>query len=79
MLGIKYRTVPLNDSFEIIKKDYMSPNGGIVIANPNAPTGILMDKESIREILEYNNYNLILILFFRNYFFILVLNYFINN
>ncbi len=61
MLGIKYRTVPLNDSFEIIKKDYMSPNGGIVIANPNAPTGILMDKESIREILEYNKDSIVII------------------
>lgn len=54
MLGINYRLVPLNEDFMINKKDYMCPNGGIVIANPNAPTGIAMSKQDICEIIEAN-------------------------
>ena len=37
---IPYKTVPLDDNFKIIKEDYLQENGGIVIANPNAPTSI---------------------------------------
>ena len=61
MLDIKYRTIPLNEKFEINKNDYMRPNGGIVIANPNAPTGIIMDKQDIHEIIENNPDSIIII------------------
>ena len=37
---IPYETRPLDDDFHIVKSDYMCTNGGIVIANPNAPTGV---------------------------------------
>ena len=37
---IPYETKPLDKDFHIIKSDYLCPNGGIVIANPNAPTGV---------------------------------------
>ena len=37
---IPYETKPLDDDFHIVKSDYMCENGGIVIANPNAPTGV---------------------------------------
>ncbi len=37
---IPYEQVPLDENFRIIKEDYFKENGGIVIANPNAPTGI---------------------------------------
>ncbi len=37
---IPYKTVPLDESFHIKKEDYYVENGGVVIANPNAPTGI---------------------------------------
>lgn len=37
---IPYETKPLDDDFHMIKSDYMCANGGIVIANPNAPTGV---------------------------------------
>ena len=36
---IAYQTVPLSESFELDPADYQRPNGGIVFANPNAPTG----------------------------------------
>jgi len=36
---IAYQTVPLRESFELDPADYQRENGGIVFANPNAPTG----------------------------------------
>ncbi len=37
---IPYVQIPLDDDFEIQAEDYDRENGGIVIANPNAPTGV---------------------------------------
>ena len=48
---IDYQKVALDDSFCINGADYKLPNGGIIIPNPNAPTGIAMDLDSIRELL----------------------------
>ena len=61
MLRIKYKVIPLTDDFRINKNDYMTENGGIVIANPNAPTGIIMDKNDIRDIIEANSDSIIVI------------------
>ncbi len=53
---IPYRTIPLNEDFRIIKSDYMVQNGGIVIANPNAPTGVseMEDAAFIEDIVAAN-------------------------
>ncbi len=37
---IPYERIPLNEDYHMVKEDYLRENGGIVIANPNAPTGI---------------------------------------
>lgn len=39
LYGIGYRTVPLDAGFGIRIADYVLPNGGIILPNPNAPTG----------------------------------------
>jgi histidinol-phosphate aminotransferase len=36
---VEYRTVALDETFAIRVDDYLVPNGGVLIANPNAPTG----------------------------------------
>jgi histidinol-phosphate aminotransferase len=47
--------VPLSDEFEIVTTDYVnSVNGGIVIANPNAPTGIFKDLSEVEAIVAAN-------------------------
>ena len=51
---IPYETIPLNDKFGIVVSDYLKPNGGIVIANPNAPTGVLLELSLIEEIVRNN-------------------------
>ena len=51
---IDFETVPLNAEFRIDVDDYRATNGGIVIANPNAPTGIALTLEAIRRLLDRN-------------------------
>ena len=51
---IKYETPLLDENFNIRAEDYYGPNGGVVIANPNAPTGIYRNLDFIKDILEHN-------------------------
>lgn len=51
---IPYKRPALDENFRIKAKDYYQENGGVVIANPNAPTGIYEDLDFIRDILEHN-------------------------
>jgi len=52
---IDYGKVALDDAFCVNREDYQAPNGGIIIPHPNAPTGIAMSLESIRELLNQND------------------------
>ncbi|KQV79680.1 histidinol-phosphate aminotransferase [Massilia sp. Root351] len=47
LYGIEQVRVPLNQRFEIDIDDYAQPCGAIIIANPNAPTGIALPLEKI--------------------------------
>ncbi|MEA5085423.1 MAG: histidinol-phosphate transaminase [Lachnospiraceae bacterium] len=49
-----YLTKAVDNNFRINPEDYYEENGGIIIPNPNAPTGISEDKEFIEDILEHN-------------------------
>ncbi|MCI8972337.1 MAG: histidinol-phosphate transaminase [Lachnospiraceae bacterium] len=51
---IPYECQPLDEDFCIKKEDYMKPNGGIVLANPNAPTGVMTELAVIEEIIAAN-------------------------
>lgn len=58
---VPYETVPLLSDFTIDYRDYCGINKNIVIANPNAPTGILMPLCEIEEIVKSNPQNVIVI------------------
>lgn len=58
---IPYETKALDDKFNIIKEDYLCENGGVVIANPNAPTGAQMPLDAIEEIIKYNKDQVVII------------------
>lgn len=45
--GVNLIKIPLSSDFSIETDDYRQPCSGIIIANPNAPTGILMSLEAI--------------------------------
>lgn len=54
---IPFTQLPLLENFEVKAEDYFSentPNGGIVIPNPNAPTGVEMPLERLEEIIKHN-------------------------
>ncbi|MDE6621040.1 MAG: histidinol-phosphate transaminase [Lachnospiraceae bacterium] len=51
---IPYQVQPLDDDFCIRKDDYRKENGGIVIANPNAPTGVAAERSVYEEIVRAN-------------------------
>ena len=53
LFRIPFMEVPLTEDFTIEPQDYISADhvGGIVIANPNAPTSIALEPASIEEII----------------------------
>lgn len=61
MLKIPYETVPVDGSFNINAADYRRPNGGVVIANPNAPTSIGRGLDFIRDILDHNRESVVIV------------------
>ena len=54
LFGIPYERPALDEGFNIKAEDYYRENGGVVIANPNAPTGIKQSEEMLRDIIEHN-------------------------
>lgn len=51
---IPFRKCPLDENFLIRKEDYFVPNGGIIIPNPNAPTGVLEPVSLFEDIVKAN-------------------------
>ena len=61
IFGVKINTIPLGDDMTINCKDYMNSNGTIVIANPNAPTGLALSLDELEMILKSNEDNVVII------------------
>ena len=61
LLRIPSRTVPLDGEFRIRPEDYYDAKGTVVIANPNAPTGIALDLGEIESILQRNRDHVVLV------------------
>ncbi len=59
--GIPYDTIHLQDDFTINYEDYCEIGKNIVIANPNAPTGINLGITEIEEIVKSNPDNIVII------------------
>ena len=58
---IDSREVSLKEDFSIDPADYQNAGRMVVIANPNAPTGMLLSLEDIRGILDTNGNDVVLI------------------
>jgi len=61
LYGVEYRKIPLCDDFTINPDDYMNAGKNVVIANPNAPTGLTLGLDKIEEILKSNKENMVLV------------------
>jgi len=55
LFRIPYECPAVDDSFHIVKEDYYKENGGVIIANPNAPTSIYEDLDFVEDILKHNS------------------------
>lgn len=61
LFRIPYEQIPLRSDFTLRVNDYIRPNGGIVIANPNAPTGLSIGLEAIEEIVAANPQSVVIV------------------
>ena len=61
LFKIPYKRPALDENFRIKKEDYFVENGGVVIANPNAPTSIAMPLSEIEEIVAKNPDSVVII------------------
>ena len=61
LYDIDFEQVPLTADFSVNPSDYRRPNGGIIIANPNAPTGIFLGLEAIQDLVQNNPHSVVVI------------------
>ncbi len=59
--GVPYKKIPLKDDWSIDPDDYIGSGGTVFIANPNAPTGRVLELEDIKRIIEGNKGNMVII------------------
>lgn len=58
---IQTQEIALNERFEIDVSKYTIPNGGVIIANPNAPTSIALSLIEIEQLLQANPNSVVVI------------------
>ncbi len=58
---VKYREVPLKADFSIDPADYTKGGANVIIANPNAPTGLCLDLDDIEKIVKADQKSLVVI------------------
>lgn len=61
LLGIRYKTVPLRKDFTVDIADYSGISAAVVLANPNAQTGIYLEREQIEKLVLQNPQRLVII------------------
>ncbi len=59
--GIPYEEIPLSEDFSVRASDYIGIGKNIVIANPNAPTGMTLTLSEIEKIVSSNPDNVVVI------------------
>ncbi|WP_040949004.1 histidinol-phosphate transaminase [Gorillibacterium massiliense] len=61
LFNLKCNKIPLTDNFDFEINCFLGLNQGIVLANPNAPTGKLLSIEEIEKIVKNNPSNIVII------------------
>lgn len=61
ILNIPYEQIRVDENFNINPNDYKRENGGVVIANPNAPTSVGGDLDFLRVILDNNKNSVVIV------------------
>ncbi|MBQ8783180.1 MAG: histidinol-phosphate transaminase [Clostridia bacterium] len=61
LFGVNLIQKPLKDDFTVDVNDYIGINKNIIIANPNAPTGLVLTVDEIEKIVASNPDNVVII------------------
>lgn len=61
LLNLDYKLVKLDGEFNIPLDELKKQNGGVIIPNPNAPTGKYIDVEVLKKLVEYNKESVVII------------------
>lgn len=61
LFNLDYKLVKLDDNYNIPLEELKFSNGGIIIPNPNAPTGKYIDIEQLRVLIETNKDSVVII------------------
>ncbi|MBO5024004.1 MAG: histidinol-phosphate transaminase [Clostridia bacterium] len=61
LVGTDAEKAPLRDDFSIDINDYMNVGKTVIIANPNAPTGMALSRADVEKIVASNKDNVVLI------------------
>lgn len=51
LYGIRHETIPLDEAFRLRVEDYLRPCGGVILPNPNAPTGRVLPRADVERLL----------------------------
>ncbi|MFW2489000.1 histidinol-phosphate transaminase [Clostridium chromiireducens] len=61
LFDLNYELVKLDDNFDIPLDVLKKPNGGVIIPNPNAPTGKYIAVEELKKLVEANKDSVVII------------------
>lgn len=59
--GLTYQQIPLDENFGLPLEPFLKPGGGIVVANPNAPTGRELSLSDIKAIVSANEKRVVVV------------------
>ena len=61
VFGVKANIIPLDEQFNVRSQDYMHAKETVVLANPNAQTGIELGRRQLEEIIASNPDNVVIV------------------
>lgn len=61
LFGVSYRTIPLTEDFEVPVPAFSGNADGIILANPNAPTGRILALEEIEILVKRNRQAVVIV------------------
>ena len=61
MFGVRYKTVPLDENFKIDINLYKDIKDNVIIANPNAQTGVALSADEIEELIKQDKDRLVVV------------------